>query len=238
MNFELIELDALHVETYQIKEVLKVCPESASSPLLFAHRITTVLWHIWQVLLHSIVFQRALGEFRFRDCESELFDVAYVQVDSRSICQRIEEYAEAFSSALEKTEATRRAQICVSFVERRSRPAAFGLFRSDEKVTWERWSIDLSVRSPDAPLPPELTQSERVPESEYRRRQQQQLGDELRERLELILATAATRKEHLPPADGLAGDGTWFEVTSDASDSSLMDMLKLGFGRSPSLFAT
>mmetsp|Transcript_14645 Transcript_14645/g.37898 ORF Transcript_14645/g.37898 Transcript_14645/m.37898 type:complete len:215 (-) Transcript_14645:434-1078(-) len=214
MNFELVELDVLHVEAYQIKEVLKV-------------------------LLHSIIFQRALGECRYRDCESELFDLAYVQVDSRPISQRVEEYAEAFSSALERTEATRRAQIGVSFVERRSRPAAFGLFRSmDEKVTWERWNLTLSVRAPEAPPPPEVATADPAGIAEYRRRQQQQLGEELRGRLEVILSTAAARKEHLPPADGLAGDGTWFEVSSDTADSSLMDIFKIGFKRSPTLFTT
>lgn len=189
------------------------------------------------MLLHSIIFQRALGECKFRDCESDLFDIAYLQVDSRDISQRVEQCASTFSSALERTEATRRAQICISFVERRARPAAFGLFRSDEKVTWERWNIALSVRAAEAPPPPELT-GDAGGAKDYRQRQQQQLQEELRGRLEVILSTAATRKEHIPPADGLAGEGTWFEVSSDASDSSLMDVFKLNFGRSPSLFST
>jgi len=74
--------------------------------------------------------------------------------------------------------------------------------------------------------------------ADYRRRQQHELSEELRGRLEFILNTAGSRKEHLPPADGLGGEGTWFEVTSDASDASLMDMFKLGFGRSQSMFTT
>ena len=66
-------------------------------------------------------------------------------------------------------------------------------------------------------------------------RQQQQLCEELRSRLEVILSTAAVRKEHIPPVDGLGGESTWFEVTSDASDAwtSGLDMFKLGFGRIP-----
>jgi autophagy-related protein 101 len=179
----------------------------------------------------------------------------------------VEEYAEAFSNALEERRAqssesgdTRRAQICISFFERRSRPAAFGLFRSDEKVTWERWQIALAVhplaagaagsglteadgmgavagsggacdcQSRDSCSPPAA-----VAAPELRRRQQEQLCEELRSRLEVILSTAAARKEHIPPVDGLGGEGTWFEVTSDASDAwtNGLDMFKLGFGRIP-----
>jgi hypothetical protein len=263
MNLNLVELDVLHVEAYQIKEVLKVIfPSTLVRPcrsqlvLRERHR----LHPLCQVLLHSIIFQRALHAVAYRDCESELFDIAYVRVDSQAISKRVEDYAEAFSSALERTEATRRVQICVSCVERRPRPAAFGFFRSDDQVTWERWSIALSVRSPLAPLPPDFctgmgtstspaaaaaalaggggTAADPAAMAEYRRRQQHELSEALRGRLEDILTKAASTKDHLPPAEGLGAEGTWFEVISDATDSSLMDILKLGFGRSQSMFTT
>jgi len=218
MNFELVELESLEVEAYQVKEVLKV-------------------------LLHSIVFQRALGECGVRDCESDLLDIAYVQCDSQPISQQVEEYAEAFSSALQpagqSTEVPRLARICMSFVERRTR-TSFGLFRSDEKVTWERWQITLSVRSVDesAAAPgPGNAPGGNATGVDARQRQLQQLGDELRSRLEVILLTAASRKEHIPPEKGLCGEATWFEVTSDGSDSwTGLDLFKLGFGRIPRSF--
>jgi len=214
MNFELIELDDLDVEAYQVKEVLKV-------------------------LLHSIIFQRALGECGVRDSESDLFDLAYVQCDSQPISQQVEAYAEAFSSAVDKAEATRRAQICVSFVERRSR-TSFGLFRSDEKVTWERWQISLTVRCAEAPVETaagNISAGSGATGADTRQRQLDQLCDELRNRLEVILSTAASRKEHIPPEKGLCGETAWFEVTSDASDSwSGLDLFKLGFGRIPRTF--
>ena len=49
----------------------------------------------------------------------------------------------------------------------------------------------------------------------------------------MILATAASRKEHLPPADGLGGESTsWFEVTSDSESwTGLGELLKHGLGR-------
>lgn len=246
-NFELLELDPIDCDAYQTKEVLKI-------------------------LLHSIIFQRALGACRLCDAESDLLDVSYVRCDSRAICQRVEEYAESFSSALERsamaplTAATATgaagpppttivtassatptrlpARICVSFVERRSRPSAFGLFRGEEKVTWERWHIDLRVRPPEAP-PSELASvggsslgvssggSTGGAEGRLRHHQQQQLGDVIRTRLETILTCTASRKEHLPPADGLGGDSTsWFEVTSDSESwTGLGDLLNRFSGR-------
>jgi autophagy-related protein 101 len=213
-NCELVELDPLEIEAYQSKEVLKV-------------------------LLHSIIFQRALGECRLRECESDLFDLSYVRCDSRTVCRRVDAYAEAFSSALERSASGPSAgskagqalsgsssssapaaptthvpaKICVSFVEKRSRPGTFGLFRGEDKVIWERWNIALSVRSVASAVGPTGGG-----EGDARRRQQQQhLAEELRARLEMILTTASSRKEHIPPADGLGGgDGTWFEVTSDS----------------------
>ena len=77
MNAELVELEPLEVEIYQVKEVLKI-------------------------LIHSIVFQRALGECKMRDTDSDLLDVSYIRCDSRPVCQRVDEYAESFSSALER----------------------------------------------------------------------------------------------------------------------------------------
>ena len=205
MNFELVELEPIECEMYQTKEVLKI-------------------------LLHSIIFQRALGECRFSDAESDLLDVSYVRCDSRAISQRVEEHAEAFSGALERAsdaDAARRVgaqpastgsaststesprlqtRIAVSFVERRT-TRAFGLFRSDEKVTWEKWLVSLSVRPPGQPARAEGVAGGGQSEAEARRQQQQVLAGELRVRLETILNTASSRKEHIP-VHTLAHSGT------------------------------
>ena len=105
---ELIELDPIACESYQTKEVLKI-------------------------LLHSIIFQRALNEHRLCDCESDLLDLSYVRCDSHGVSQRVEEYAEGLSSALERTHFTSKVgksagpapapvavapmKICLAFVE-------------------------------------------------------------------------------------------------------------------------
>lgn len=68
MNCEVISLEPIEVERIQVKEVLKV-------------------------LLHSVIFQRALGEYRHRDCHSELFELTYVRCDSQLVDQKVEEQA-------------------------------------------------------------------------------------------------------------------------------------------------
>ena len=256
-NFELVELEPLECELYQVKEILKI-------------------------LLHSIVFQRALGESKLRDAESDLLDVSYVRCDSDTVCHRVEEYAESFSAGVEQAsnrsaEQQRRqleqqqqqmllqqgaagssggslprgsmppddskagdaparmhAKICVAFFQRQNRPGAFGLFRGEEKVVWERWNLTLSVQTPA--MTPESAAASIAPvatSAEGRRRDQQQLSEEIRQRLEVILTTASSRKEHIPPVDGLGGEAPWFEVTSDSDSVGLLDFLGRGFGRLP-----
>mmetsp|Transcript_22591 Transcript_22591/g.33744 ORF Transcript_22591/g.33744 Transcript_22591/m.33744 type:complete len:95 (+) Transcript_22591:180-464(+) len=93
MNFEVHELQPLEVAVFQVKEVLKI-------------------------IMHSIVFQRALGEYGFRDTESELFEVSYVRCHSRLIDLKVEEHADDFSKAFERHQWTgdkAHMQFCVSF---------------------------------------------------------------------------------------------------------------------------
>ena len=56
-------------------------------------------------------------------------------------------YAKFFGKALDRDETTHAHNVCISFFERRSRPSTFGLFRSEEKVVWERWIIPLLVHA-------------------------------------------------------------------------------------------
>ena len=124
MNCEHVDLEPIEVERFQVKEVLKA-------------------------LLHSIIFQRALGAQQMRDTDSDLFDLSYVRSDSRAIDAKVEEQTEAFVKALERDETMAGHQVCLSFFELRVRPSTFGLFRSEEKVVWERWHIPLLVHARD-----------------------------------------------------------------------------------------
>ncbi|EOD11303.1 hypothetical protein EMIHUDRAFT_460334 [Emiliania huxleyi CCMP1516] len=218
MNCEQIALEELHVERFQLKEVLKI-------------------------LLHSIIFQRALGECRLRDVDSELFDISYVRCDSRLVEARVEEHAEAFSSAIE-----RGARVSLAFFERRARQAAFGLFRSEERVVWERWTIPLVVvpnfaqlhrHMGGAQMPPGAHGAGRSTEAdsqdEESRRRQASLEAVLRRRIEFILTVASGRREHIPPADGLGGEALWFEISTDADSWSGLDLLKQLLSSPPQL---
>jgi len=214
MNREQIELEPVEVERFQVKEVLKT-------------------------LLHSIIFQRALGEVRMRDAESELFEISYPRCDSRLVEQKVEEQAETFSSAFERAlerVATVRTKISISFFERRSRPAAFGLFRSEERVVWERWNIPMQVYSWD-PAGTSTGQGHSGSDPE-RTRRRLELEGALRQRLEFILTMASGKTAHIPPADGLGGDVPWFEIASDAADSwSGLDLFKQLLSSPPQLLS-
>ena len=160
MNCEHVDLEPIEVERFQVKEVLKA-------------------------LLHSIIFQRALGAQQMRDTDSDLFDLSYVRSDSRAIDAKVEEQTEAFVKALERDETMAGHQVCLSFFELRVRPSTFGLFRSEEKVVWERWHIPLLVHARD-----DLGgQAERAQRSLA-------LEDTLRQRIECVLSTAAWPKCH------------------------------------------
>lgn len=108
----------------------------------------------------------------------------------------------------------------MAFFERRPRLSAFGLFRSEEKVVWERWNIPLLVQHPSSSRTPGGSDSER-------RRRQHDVERALREQLEFILTAASSKKEHIPPAAGLGGDVPWFEISSSAAEAfSGLDIFK------------
>mmetsp|Transcript_1323 Transcript_1323/g.3225 ORF Transcript_1323/g.3225 Transcript_1323/m.3225 type:complete len:209 (-) Transcript_1323:137-763(-) len=205
MNCEHVDLEPIEVERFQVKEVLKA-------------------------LLHSIIFQRALGAQQMRDTDSDLFDLSYVRSDSRAIDAKVEEQTEAFVKALERDETMAGHQVCLSFFELRVRPSTFGLFRSEEKVVWERWHIPLLVHARD-----DLGgQAERAQRSLA-------LEDTLRQRIECVLSMAAGKREHIPPVDGLGGGETpWFDITWESRSSwasSGLDIFK-SLLSSPPLLST
>lgn len=159
--------------------------------------------------------------------------------------------AQALSNSIERS-----SRVQISFFERRARQAAFGLFRSEERVTWERWSIPLSVLPPEASPNFEALHREMGGASprgggmgssglfdgrtsahnEESRRRQLALEAALRHRLELVISAASGRREHIPPADGLGGESAWFDISSDSNDSwSGFDMLKQLLSSPPQL---
>mmetsp|Transcript_11356 Transcript_11356/g.32243 ORF Transcript_11356/g.32243 Transcript_11356/m.32243 type:complete len:132 (+) Transcript_11356:702-1097(+) len=76
-NCETIMLPILEVESHQIREVLRC-------------------------ILHTVVFNRALGCVRPVDMESDLFDISYVQCGDSYVARSIEEKITACSAWMEK----------------------------------------------------------------------------------------------------------------------------------------
>ena len=209
-NCEQFTLQEVHIEQKFIKETLKI-------------------------LIHAIVFQRALGENKTLDAESDIFDLSYLRCQSKLVQQQIENHAHQFHHAvqfdtIQNIQQSRpltqhddfrlQMKICIAFFERRQKNGAFGLFRTEERVVWERWVIPLSIflRNDTEPAIGSSAETARKREIET----------ELRDRLEYVLTSASERRDHIPPADGLGGSHPWFEITSSSSaeSSGVLDLFK------------
>ena len=212
MNHESIDLEPLCVERVQVKEVLKA-------------------------LIHSIIFQRALGAPLYRDTESDVFDITYMRCDSHLIDSKVEALAEAFSSGIDADAAADvRTTCCLSFFERRSSSAAFGWLRSEEAA-----SLGLARLEHPFRVVRRAELRVRAPRRRRRRRRpitsaadaeraarHNALEATLRQQIEFVLSVASAKREHISPADGLGGDTIWFEISSTSADAawSGLDMMR------------
>ena len=128
----------------------------------------------------------------------------------------------------------------IAFFERRRRSGAFAFLRAEERVVWERWGILLRVTqgeevgsSMPSPSPTALA---------ARERRRAALESSLQERQLAIITAAGSRRDHIPPADGL-GAGTdelpWFEITSPSIEPTWqaqgLDMVKNLLSSPPTL---
>jgi autophagy-related protein 101 len=200
MNCEVFYLKELEVEHYQIREVLRC-------------------------ILHTIMFNRALGLVRPKDVDSELFEITYAQCGDEAIEKRIEEKIDNFVQWVEK-HPNRKSQVCLSFYETRNKQTAW--FSSKvERLHWEQWCIYMNVV--------QTSQSQNkfgdVPESalEERQRRHAVLEAALREVIVQILQFVNEKKDHIPPVVSSSEVASFpYEITiPSSSDSSFsMDMFK------------
>lgn len=206
MNCEAFHLNELELEHFQIREVLRC-------------------------ILHTIMFHRALGLVRPKDVDLELFDVTYVQCGDRDLERIIEEKIDHFVAWVEK-HPNKKGQVCLSFYETRSKPAAW--FSSKvERFHWEQWLISLTILSPKAPQNKSrhgraLTVDSGETMMEERNKRDAVLEASLREVLFQILQIVNDKKDHIPPVSNSNIVSFPYEITiSSLSDSSFrMDMLK------------
>jgi hypothetical protein len=208
MNCEVFDLKDLDVEHYQIREVLRC-------------------------ILHTIMFNRALGLVRPRDVDSELFDITYVQCGDASIEKKIEERIDHFCGWVEKHPA-RKGQVCLSFYnEKKSKQIWFS--RQVERQYWEQWNVHLNVVKPGQEVAPEPQKQEfsAFTDSaeavlEERNRRQAALEGSLREVLMQVLQIVNEKKEHIPPVIHSDVASFPYEITIPNSSESMfgMDMVK------------
>eukprot|EP00245_Coleochaete_scutata_P005555 TRINITY_DN19205_c0_g1_i1.p1 TRINITY_DN19205_c0_g1~~TRINITY_DN19205_c0_g1_i1.p1 ORF type:complete len:220 (+),score=55.91 TRINITY_DN19205_c0_g1_i1:109-768(+) len=214
MNCEVFDLSELEVEHYQIREVLRC-------------------------ILHTIMFNRALGVVRPKDVDSELFDITYVQCGDAVIEKKIEEKIDHFCGWVEK-HPNKKGQVCLSFYEKRSRQSAW-FTSKEERLYWEQWFVHLHVirpqqSSPAAEQDPNMIFTESADAvMEEKQQQQAALEAALRDVILQILRVVNEKKDHIPPV--ISSDIAPFPyeiIIPSSSDSSFgMDMFKRMLQTSP-----
>eukprot|EP00899_Mesostigma_viride_P017893 jgi/Mesvir1/26104/Mv06823-RA.1 len=209
MNCEVFTLPELEVELHQIKEVLRA-------------------------ILHTIMFNRALGLVRPRDTDSELFNITYVQCGDPAIERAVEEKIDAFVAWVERqAPAAARGRKCgqmnLAFFEKRQKQLWFS--HKEERLFWEQWYIPLSVVTCDSS---DLNAARVCPLLEHSRRHRT-LEPALRNTLTQILKIVNEKKDHIPPVVSSDVASFPYQISiPSASDSSFgMDMLKRMLQTSP-----
>jgi len=206
MNCEVFYLNELEVEHYQIREVLRC-------------------------ILHTIMFNRALGLVRPRDVDSELFEITYVQCGDSATEKKIEEKIDHFLSWVEKYP-NKKSRVCLSFYETRSKHMAW--FSKVERLYWEQWCIQLHV-VPPAPLKAkkfyDSSQSGETGETmmDDRQRRHATLEAALRDVITQVLVIVNEKKDHIPPVlqpDVVISFPFEISIPSSSDSSFGMDVFK------------
>ena len=167
---------------------------------------------VLKCLLHSILFNRSLGNVRPKDCECDLFNVSYVKVDHENIEKAVEIETEKF---YQNVKANGKGKMCVSFYTSHSVQSFFGIISTEEKRVFERWFIPISV-VPDsvAPRPSPFN------------------GAMLRDRIVSIVSFVNEKKDHIPPIGDLLCYNFEITIPSSAGDTwgftNFVEILKTG----------
>lgn len=193
-NSELFNLPVLEVEPHQVREVLRC-------------------------VLHTILFNRALGQVRPRDVDSELFDITYVKCGDAEVEAKVEGRISEFCTHAEKRPADT-AQLYLSFFEKRKRQVGwFG--KQDERMCWEQWRINIRIISP-----PDLysTEPNSVAMNRVRSQRQARLQAALEDMLTLIIRSVNDRKDHIPPVTSSSIVTYPFDVHMDIGGSKFLPL--------------
>lgn len=195
MNCEQFTLEELEVEPYQLREVLRC-------------------------LLHTILFNRALGPVRPKEEYVELFDATYVRCDDRLYEKSVEEKIEQFMRTFDQKNLTR--QLCLSFYEKRDKKIWFT--KQEEKLLWEQWLVTITVTL-------------QAPASEGERTQRLvQLEQKMHAALARILKLVNENRNHIPPFVSSSKASFAFEI-SIKQGSEGWSLFRLFQSATPSLLS-
>ena len=180
---------------------------------LEAHQVSEVL----RCILHTIIFNRALGAVSPIEVDSELFDLTWVTCGDEAVDKRVESKVadiqtwirRAYNTNTNKTTRPQNSnllQINLSFFERRH-PAGTGWFsRQEQRLYWEQWAIHLALQ--------EEFES-RVESARVQRRQA--LQGQLTTVLTAVITAANKKRDHIPPVVSGIALTFPFDVTLDSS---------------------
>lgn len=166
-NCDVYTLPTLEVEPHQVREVLRC-------------------------LLHTIVFNRALGHVEPKDIDSELFDVTYVHCGDQEVDTKLEAKISEFCAFAEKRPGET-AQLVLSFYETKKRQVNW--FGKEDRVVWEQWVLNVVVDSPHSTFRPASAPVTTMMQPS--RQQQQQAA--LERAISTILQCVCAHPDHLPP---------------------------------------
>ncbi|PSC69772.1 Meiotically up-regulated 66 [Micractinium conductrix] len=153
------------------------------------HQVTEVL----RLLLHTIIFQRALGPVKPQERDSELFDVTWVECGDAEVSRRVDEHIAQFLAWLQRNPG-KRGQVCLSFYEKRQRQSWFST--AEERVYWEQWLIDVQ---PLALPAPEFEEREALAAAQLRTQRRARVQAAIEECLTSIVRHVNEKRDHIPP---------------------------------------
>jgi autophagy-related protein 101 len=152
---------------------------------------------VLRALLHTIIFNRALGPVSPIDTDSELFDLTWVRCNDPAVEKIIEDTINLLCNWIQKNQGNQLA-VCLSFYEKRDRQSWFS--KSEERLYWEQWVITLNFHDP----------------SEVTHTKQKKLLSSLEDAITFIIRSVNEKRDHIPPV--ISGSAVTFPF-----DISLID---------------
>jgi len=153
------------------------------------HQVRDVL----RCILHTILFNRALGLVRPRDVDLELFNITYVQCVDITVEREVNARVEAAMNWLDKNP-RKPVQVSLSFFEKRYKQAWFS--KQEERLYWEQWTVCIHC-SNHRQRSTTITGDTHDLQEHHER--QKRLQDLLRETLAMVLRHVNEKREHIPP---------------------------------------